>query len=56
MIDTIPGAKVELRVPERVKNVRTVPGGETLPFVREADTVKVDVPTFTMHTAVVFEY
>lgn len=52
----IPGVKLEVRVPERVTNIRCVPGGEKLDFKQEAGVLKVTVPTFTMHTAVVLEY
>lgn len=57
---TIGGVALELRVPEKVRAVRTVPGGEALAFTAKAEgegaVVRVAVPAFTMHTAVVFEY
>ena len=52
----IPGVTLEVRVPEKVVKVRAVPAGETLSFKQKAGVVKVAVPTFTMHTGIVFEY
>jgi hypothetical protein len=52
----IPGVTLEIRLPEKVTKVRTVPAGEPLPFSQENGVLKVSVPTFTMHTAAVLEY
>ena len=47
---------VELRVPETIKRAMLIPDGVELPLVRDGDVVKVSVPKFRMHCAVVFEY
>lgn len=51
----IPGVMLEVRVPERVTGVRTIPGGATPGFTQADGVVKVTVPTFTLHTGVVLE-
>ena len=53
---SIPDATLELRLPEQVVKVRTIPGGEVLPVVRDGNLLKVAVPAFTMHTGIVLEY
>ena len=53
---SIPDATLELRLPEQVVKVRTIPGGEVLPVVREGNLLKVAVPAFSMHTGIVLEY
>ena len=52
----IPDVKLEVRVPETVTKVRTIPAGETLAFRQQDGVVKVSVPTFTMHAGIVLEY
>lgn len=52
----IPGVIIGVRVPEKIKTVRAIPSGETLAFVQRDGVVEVDVPTFTMHTAIVLDY
>ena len=47
---------VALRVPERIQRAMLIPDGVELPLVRDGDGVKVSVPRFRMHCAVVFEY
>ncbi|MGA3266072.1 MAG: alpha-amylase family protein [Verrucomicrobiota bacterium] len=51
----IPGVMLEVRLPERVTSVRTIPGGATPGFTQENGVVKITVPTFTLHTGVVIE-
>ncbi|MCU0523039.1 MAG: hypothetical protein MUF84_20425 [Anaerolineae bacterium] len=46
---------VVLHVSELVRKATLIPDGIDLPLVREGETVKVVVPRFTMHCAVVFE-
>lgn len=52
----IPGVNLEMRVPERITNVRAIPADEPVVFRQEAGVLRVAVPTFTMHTAIVLEY
>lgn len=52
----VPGVELELELPEEIKEVYLVPGLTRLDFQRDGDLIKVKVPTFTMHTAVVFTY
>ncbi|NHF58579.1 hypothetical protein FK220_004470 [Flavobacteriaceae bacterium TP-CH-4] len=52
----VPGVELSLAVPESIKEVVQIPDGTPLPFAQEGSTVKVTVPTFTMHTAIVFKY
>jgi len=47
---------VALRVPEEIKKATLIPGNEELPLEQDGDTVKVLVPQFQMHCAVVFAY
>lgn len=53
---TISSVALEVRVPQRVKKVRAIPGGETLAYAQESELLKVAVPAFRMHTGVVLEY
>jgi hypothetical protein len=46
---------VALRVPETVKRATLIPDGVELPMEKEGDAVRVTVPKFRMHCAVVFE-
>ena len=52
----IPGVVIEVRVPETVKAVRAIPSGEALAFTPHDGAIEVQVPTFTMHTAIVLDY
>ncbi len=53
---SISSVKLEVRVPERVAKVRSIPDGETIAFTYQSGMVQVAVPTFTMHTGVVLDY
>ncbi len=48
--------EVALRVPEAVKQVRLVPSGEELQFVREGEMVKFTAPGFACHSMVELSY
>jgi hypothetical protein len=52
----VPNVNIELRVAEKIKNVRQIPENVNLPFTQANGVVKIMVPTFTMHTGIVFEY
>jgi hypothetical protein len=52
----IPGVEIEVKVSEKVKNVYQIPEGKKLSFSKNGNTLRIKVPTFTMHTAVVLEY
>ncbi len=52
----VPGVEIEVIVPEEIKEVYQVPGNTKLEFQREGDLIRVKVPTFTMHTAIVLNY
>lgn len=52
----VPGVKVVFSVPEQIINVYRVPGEKKLKFTKKGDGIVVDVPAFTMHTGIVFEY
>jgi hypothetical protein len=52
----VPGVEVEVRVPEEVTEVYQVPGKTRLEFQRDGDIIRIKVPTFTMHTALVLNY
>ncbi len=52
----VPGVELSLEVSETIKEVVQMPEDTSLPFTQEGTTVKVTVPTFTMHTAIVFKY
>ena len=52
----VPGVELEINVPESIKNVYQVSDGSKLKFTRNGNVLKVQVPTFTMHTGVVLEY
>jgi hypothetical protein len=53
---TIPGVRLEVRVPEHVTKVRCIPGDKELSFSQKSGLVKIEVPTFAMHTGIVLEY
>lgn len=52
----VSGVEIEVNVPEKVKNVYQIPNSKKLSFSRNGNTLKIKVPTFTMHTAIVLEY
>jgi hypothetical protein len=52
----VPGVELEINVPESIKNVYQVSDGSKLKFTRNGNVLKVQVPTFTMHTGLVLEY
>ncbi len=52
----VPNVNVTLRVPQKIKNVLQIPGNKKLPFTQKDGAINIKVPTFTMHTALVFEY
>jgi hypothetical protein len=52
----VPNVKIEFDVPEKVKNVYLIPDGKKLKFSKTGNKLLVEVPTFTMHTGIVFEY
>lgn len=56
--DVLPvsGVQVETAFPEKVKRVIQIPVNKPLPFKQNGKSIVVNVPTFTMHTAIVFEY
>jgi hypothetical protein len=47
---------LELRLDHPIKRVYSIPNGSPLNFEIKKGTLKVKVPSFTMHTAVVLEY
>lgn len=52
----VPGVELEVDVPERITKVYVIPRGEALKFNQSGRTIRINVPTFTMHTGVVMEY
>jgi hypothetical protein len=52
----VPGIEIDVSVPEKIKAVYQIPGNKKLTFIKTGNTVKIEVPTFTMHTGVVLEY
>jgi hypothetical protein len=52
----VPNVKLEINVPERIKNVYQTTNGRTLTFTRKGNTLTIQVPTFTMYTGIVLEY
>jgi hypothetical protein len=55
-LPTLDNVPVEVRLPEKVQDVYLVPGKRRLKPTRRGDTVRVVVPSFNCHIAVVFEY
>jgi hypothetical protein len=55
-LPTLRDVPVAVRLPETVRRVRLVPGGEALPHQERDGALRVVVPELTMHRAVVFEY
>ena len=52
----VPGVEIEVNVPEKVKKVYLIPDGKKVDFSGKGNKLMVKVPTFTMHTGIVFEY
>jgi Hypothetical glycosyl hydrolase 6 len=52
----ISGVTLEVSIPENVKKVYQIPGNKPLPLKKVGGKLQVNVPTFTMHTGIVFEY
>jgi hypothetical protein len=52
----ISNVNLELRLERPIKKVYNIPDGSQLNFEIKGNTLKVKVPSFTMHTAVVLEY
>jgi hypothetical protein len=52
----VPNVELEVCVPEEIKEVYQIPGETRLEFQRTGDLIRIKVPTFTMHTAVVLSY
>lgn len=52
----VPNTSIEVNVPEKIKAVYQIPENKKLDFTVDNGIVKVNVPTFTMHTAIVLEY
>lgn len=52
----VPGVEIELQVPETIREVYQVPGNTPLEFEQRGNLIRIKVPTFTMHTAVVLDY
>ena len=52
----VPGVEISVDVPENVKSIYQIPGGKKLKFSKSGKTLKISVPTFTMHTGIVMEY
>ncbi|WP_170147880.1 alpha-amylase family protein [Marinoscillum furvescens] len=52
----VSGVKVTLAVAKKVNKVYAIPGERSLAFTQLGSTIEVEVPKFSMHTGVVFEY
>lgn len=52
----VPNAEIEINVSEKIKNVTQIPQNNKLTFTQIGNIIKVSVPSFTMHTAVVLNY
>ncbi len=52
----VPGVEIEINVPEKVKSVTLLPGGQRVRFRKNGDTIRIKLPTFTMYTGVVLNY
>jgi hypothetical protein len=46
--------KISVTIPEAVRSVTAIPSGEDLSFSKSGNAVVVEVPAFSMHTAIVF--
>ncbi|NJN25737.1 MAG: hypothetical protein HC819_07125 [Cyclobacteriaceae bacterium] len=52
----VPGVELSLNLPQKIKKVYQVPDGKPLKFEMNKEGTRLNVPTFTMHTAIVIEY
>jgi len=52
----VPGVEIEVNVPEKVKKVYQIPDGKKFDFSHKGNKLIVKIPTFTMHSGIVFEY
>jgi len=52
----ISNVQLEVNIPEKVKKVYAIPGNKKLKFSKSGNILKINIPTFTMHTAIVVEY
>jgi len=52
----VPGVEIEVDVSEKIKKVYQIPDGKKVDFLRKGNKLIIQVPTFTMHTGIVFEY
>lgn len=52
----VPGVEIEVNVPEKVRKVYQIPDGGKLSYTRNGNSLKIKVPTFTMHTGIIMEY
>lgn len=52
----VPDVEIQLKVDENIKKVYSIPEGKDLKFTKSGDNLRVKVPTFKMHTGVVFQY
>jgi hypothetical protein len=52
----IPNVKLRIQVPEKVTKVYGIPGKKKLKWKRDGEHINIDVPTFSTHTGIVFEY
>ena len=52
----VPNVEIQVSVPEKITGVYQIPDGKKLKFKSDGNKVTVQVPTFTMHTGIVFTY
>lgn len=52
----VPNIEISVAVSEKIKEVFQIPSGKKLEFKKEGNSIKIKVPTFTMHTGVVLKY
>lgn len=52
----VPDVAVTIDFPETITEVIQIPEGNPLEFKKEGAKIKINVPTFTMHTAIVLKY
>ncbi len=52
----VPNVEIEVDVPQKITGVYQIPGSQKLKFKSDGNKVTVQVPTFTMHTGIVFTY
>jgi hypothetical protein len=53
---SVPGVEIVLNVLEKVKRVYQIPDGKKVKFLRIGNKIRINVPTFTMHSGIVLEY